>query len=275
MLHFEEVLIAVLIGAIAILTFVYAQKKSTTRKGSSKETRRAKILANVLEEIESRCVYNERIKRAASQHPPNVVEAENIPAKMVKNGISPSTLSYNYLIKAYGLSQRLTEAVNVLDCMKETGAERNVLTFNNLIGAYAKSSSYFEWVDDVMGQITQENLSPDLVTYNCLLHAYATAKPARIGEAEKLIDHLEKEMNPDNVTYTTLIAAYAHAETAETQKIHDTLKRMKERGRSVDSITYSCLIRAYMSDIINHPEHLETDFDQVSQDRLRLSRCTP
>ena len=97
-----------------------------------------------------------------------------------------------------------------------------------------------------MGQITQENLSPDLVTYNCLLHAYATAKPARIGKVEKLTDHLEKKMDPDNVTYTTLIAAYAHAETAETQKIHDTLKRMKERGLSVDSITYSCLIGAYI-----------------------------
>ena len=111
MLHFEEILIAVLIGAIAILTFVYAQKKryaacaclvtsfpgqsrhvaicSTTRKGSSQKTRRPKILANVLEEIESRCVYNERIKRAASHNPPNVVEAENILAEMVKNGISP------------------------------------------------------------------------------------------------------------------------------------------------------------------------------------------
>ena len=93
MLHFEEVLIAVLIGAITILTFVYAQKKSTTRKGSSKETRRAKILANVLEEIESRCVYNERIKRASSHNPPNVVEAESILAEMVMNDISPSTLS--------------------------------------------------------------------------------------------------------------------------------------------------------------------------------------
>ena len=73
--------------------------------------------------------------------------------------------------------------------------------------------------------------------------------------------------------YATLIATYAHAETAETQRIHDTLKCMKERGLSVDSITYSFLIRAYMSDTINHPEHLEIDFeypktDSVSADAL-------
>merc|ERR1712022_90817 len=186
MFQFEEILIAILIGAISVLAWTYVQKKSNgARKSSGQKTRRPKILANVLEEIESRCNYNERIKRAASSSPPNVSEAESILSEMTKNNVAPSTLTYN-----------------------------------NLIGAYSKSTSSFEWVDSVMSSITEDGLSPDLVTYNCLLHAYASAKPSRVADAEKLMDHIEKEMNPDNVTYTTLIAAYATAQTAETQKIH-------------------------------------------------------
>jgi pentatricopeptide repeat protein len=262
MFQFEEILIAILIGAISVLAWTYVQKKSNgARKSSGQKTRRPKILANVLEEIESRCNYNERIKRAASSSPPNVSEAESILSEMTKNNVAPSTLTYNYLIKAYGFSQKVAEAANVVNRMRQAGVDRNILTYNNLIGAYSKSTSSFEWVDSVMSSITEDGLSPDLVTYNCLLHAYASAKPSRVADAEKLMDHIEKEMNPDNVTYTTLIAAYATAQTAETQKIHDTIKRMKERGLTVDSITYSCLIRSYMSDIANHPEHLDTVFE--------------
>ena len=80
---------------LAILTFVYGQKKCTTHKGSSQKTHRPKILANILEEIESCCVYTEQIKRAVSHNPLNVIEAGSILAEMVKNGISLGTVSYN------------------------------------------------------------------------------------------------------------------------------------------------------------------------------------
>ena len=69
---------------------------------SGSKPRRPKILANVLEEISSRVSYHERIKKAAST---NVAEAETILAEMVGNNVSPSTLTFNYIIKAYGVSQ--------------------------------------------------------------------------------------------------------------------------------------------------------------------------
>merc|ERR1711871_438560 len=75
MFHLEEILITVLLGSISCLLFAYFSQKRTGKAAGTGQ-RRPKVLASVLEQIETRVSYNERIKRASSQQPPNIKEAE-------------------------------------------------------------------------------------------------------------------------------------------------------------------------------------------------------
>ena len=78
--------------------------------GRRRTASRPKVLASVFEQIDSRSAYNARIKHAACQDPPIMSEVTSAFREMKEEGIAPSTVSYNYLLRAHAFSQQRASA---------------------------------------------------------------------------------------------------------------------------------------------------------------------
>ncbi|KAL5139230.1 Pentatricopeptide repeat-containing protein [Glycine soja] len=136
-------------------------------------------------------------------------EASETFAKMLKQGVAPTTVTFNTMINICGNHGQLEEVSLLVRKMEELRCSPNTRTYNILISLYAKhddigmATKYFEIMKEAC-------LEPDLVSYRTLLYAYSIRK--MVGEAEELVKEMdERRLEIDQYTQSALTRMYIKA----------------------------------------------------------------
>ncbi|XP_057809124.1 pentatricopeptide repeat-containing protein At5g48730, chloroplastic [Salvia miltiorrhiza] len=198
-------------------------------------------------------------------------------SEMEKQGIRPTTVTYNTLIDAYGKAKRFVEMESVLvqmlrqpDCQpdvwtmnstlrafggsgqidmmekcydkfQKAGIDPSIKTFNILLDAYGKTENY-EKMSAVMQYMQRYHYSWTLVTYNIVIDAFGRA--GDVKQMEFLFRLMQSErIKPNCVTLCSLVRAYGNA--GKLEKIAAVLRYVENSDVTLDTVFFNCLIDAY------------------------------
>ncbi|GLU03836.1 hypothetical protein SLE2022_210110 [Rubroshorea leprosula] len=196
---------------------------------------------------------------------------------MERQGIRPSTITYNTLIDAYGKAQRFAEMERILVQMlqekdsepdvwtmnstlrafgssgqietmekcyekfQRAGVQPNIKTFNILLDSYGKTRNY-EKMSAVMDYMQKYHYSWTIVTYNVVIGAFGRA--GDLKQMEYLFRLMRSErIKPSCVTLCSLVRAYGQA--GKTEKIAGVLRFIENSDVTLDNVFFNCLVDAY------------------------------
>ncbi|KAF3782577.1 Pentatricopeptide repeat-containing protein [Nymphaea thermarum] len=122
-----------------------------------------------------------------------------------RNGYENDICMRTSLVEMYVKHGRLVEARRVFDYMKH----RNSFTWNTLVAGYARNRHIGEALD-LLNQMEEEGIQPDLITWNSLISGYS-----RMGQSKQalvLIRQLNKTgFTPNVVSWTAMISGCSKA----------------------------------------------------------------
>ncbi|CAN6444379.1 unnamed protein product [Victoria cruziana] len=122
-----------------------------------------------------------------------------------RNGCENDICMRTSLVDMYVKHRRLVEARRVFDHMKH----RNSFTWNTLVAGYARYWCIDEALD-LLSQMEEEGIHPDLITWNSLISGYSSMGQSK--QALMLIRQLNKTgFAPNVVSWTALISGCAKA----------------------------------------------------------------
>jgi pentatricopeptide repeat protein len=148
--------------------------------------------------------------------------------------ISPDSCTYNILIKAACIDNRLEDAWDLFDRMRNP----TVVTYGTLISALCANMN-IKQAFRLMKDMTQMRLCPNVFIYTSLIGGLCNV--GLVDEALKMkMDMVGKGLSPDTVTYSTLINGLCKVgRSAEARKL---LHEMSSSGCPLDIATYNVLI---------------------------------
>lgn len=148
--------------------------------------------------------------------------------------VSPDSCTYNILIKAACIDNRLEDAWDMFDGMRDP----TVVTYGTLISALC-SNMNINQAFRLMKEMTQRRLHPNEFIYTSLIGGLCNV--GLVDEALKIkMDMVGKGLNPDTVTYSTLINGLCKVgRSAEVWKL---LHEMSGNSCPLDTATYNVLI---------------------------------
>ncbi|KAJ1404808.1 Tetratricopeptide-like helical domain superfamily [Sesbania bispinosa] len=136
-------------------------------------------------------------------------EASETFAKMLKQGIPPTTVTFNTMIHICGNHGQLEEVSSLLQKMEEVQCSPNTRTYNILISLYTKHND-IDMATKYFKTMKEAGLEPDLVSYRTLLYAYSIRK--MVHEAEELVTEMdERGLEIDQFTQSALTRMYIEA----------------------------------------------------------------
>ncbi|CAK8572906.1 unnamed protein product [Lathyrus sativus] len=136
-------------------------------------------------------------------------EASETFAKMLKQGIPPTTVTFNTMIHICGNHGRLEELSSLLQKMEELRCSPDTRTYNILISLHTKHND-IDMATKYFKRMKAARLEPDLVSYRTLLYAYSIRK--MVCEAEELISEMDKKgLQIDQFTQSALTRMYIEA----------------------------------------------------------------
>ncbi|CAI8603879.1 unnamed protein product [Vicia faba] len=136
-------------------------------------------------------------------------EASETFAKMLKQGIPPTTVTFNTMIHICGNHGRLEELSSLLQKMEELQCSPDTRTYNIIISLYTKHND-IDMATKYFKKMKAARLEPDLVSYRTLLYAYSIRK--MVCEAEELISEMDKKgLQIDQFTQSALTRMYIEA----------------------------------------------------------------
>ncbi|KAK6913051.1 Pentacotripeptide-repeat region of PRORP [Dillenia turbinata] len=122
---------------------------------------------------------------------------------------------YSSIIRGFGRDRRLDPAVALVQWLKRKKESMddfgpNLFIYNSLLGA-VKQSKKFDMVGNVMDDMKQDGIVPNIVTCNTLMSVHLEQ-----GQVEEALDLLEvinkKGLSPTPATYSTALLAYRRME---------------------------------------------------------------
>ncbi|VVB10908.1 unnamed protein product [Arabis nemorensis] len=120
------------------------------------------------------------------------------------DGFSVSLEAYNSMLDAYGKDKQMEIFRSILKRMKST-CETDHYTYNIMINIYGEQG-WIDEVTDVLRELKESGLGPDLCSYNTLIKAYGIG--GMVEEAVGLVKEMRVTgITPDKVTYTNLVTA--------------------------------------------------------------------
>ncbi|AES61892.1 putative tetratricopeptide-like helical domain-containing protein [Medicago truncatula] len=167
-------------------------------------------------------------------------EASETFAKMLKQGIPPTTVTFNTMIHICGNHGRLEEVSSLLRKMGELRCSPDTRTYNTLISLHTKHND-IDMATKYFKRMKESYLEPDPVSYRTLLYAYSIRK--MVCEAEELITEMdEKGLEIDQFTQSALTRMYIEAGMPERSLLW--FQRFHRAG-NMTSECYAANIDAY------------------------------
>ncbi|XP_051152900.1 pentatricopeptide repeat-containing protein At3g23020 [Andrographis paniculata] len=143
-----------------------------------------------------------------------VLQASETFERMVRSGVSPTTVTFNTMIHMYGNNGELDKVASLMERMKAAKCAPDTRTYNILISLHAKHDN-IETAARYLAEMKELSLEPDVVTYRTLLYAFSIRQ--MVAEAEELISEIEtKGMAIDEFTQSSLTRMYIEAGMLET-----------------------------------------------------------
>ncbi|KAL0299126.1 UNVERIFIED_CONTAM: Pentatricopeptide repeat-containing protein, chloroplastic [Sesamum radiatum] len=199
-------------------------------------------------------------------------KAVGILDEMLLAGISPNEHTYTTIMHGYAslvileklsnTSLRMQSALAVTKEMRAQNIPRNTFIYNILIDGWARRGDVWE-AADLMQQMRQEGVQPDIHTYTSFINAcckagdmmvkFSTARARVVSPSEsfheramRTIEEMEAVGVKANVkTYTTLIHGWSRASLPE--KALKCFEEMKQAGLNPDKAVYHCLMTSLLS----------------------------
>jgi pentatricopeptide repeat protein len=203
--------------------------------------------------------------------------AEELFELMVAQGVKPNAVVYTSLIRGFAQSKQPGKALEFYRRMRREGIEATCVTFNSILDVVARQLSEPAALQEVMDDMRNASIEPDLMTYSILLKAncssgniggaltlfrqirshglvfdqvafntllQACSKADQIAEAEEVFDEMCRlGITPSNVTTSILVKMYGKAHMLDKAiSINDRMER--EYGRKPNLFVYTCLIQA-------------------------------
>ncbi|GKY92676.1 hypothetical protein MPSEU_000237700 [Mayamaea pseudoterrestris] len=169
------------------------------------------------------------------------IQAKSLLQRMKREGLRPTTLSYNSVISACANVRYWKDALLVFDqCLREPGVSPDIYTFTNAIRACAKGGK----ADRALSllQVAEDTKLPvDAYCYTAAIEACAKVKMWK--KALELLETMERlGIIPTEVTYSVTISACGNGGNWE--KALDLLNLMSEKKMKIRIITYNAAIAA-------------------------------
>ncbi|KAK8941881.1 Pentatricopeptide repeat-containing protein [Platanthera guangdongensis] len=157
--------------------------------------------------------------------------------------VDPSVQVFNAMMGVYARSGRFDDVRNLLDEMRERGLEPDLVSFNTLINARAKSGHVPSGsATQLLQDVRRSGLRPDTITYNTLISACSHGPS--FEEAVTVFEEMIKsKCQPDLWTYNTMISVYGRC--GMTQEAELLFHEITSKGFSPDAVTYNSLLHAY------------------------------
>ncbi|KAL5542091.1 hypothetical protein UlMin_009801 [Ulmus minor] len=167
-------------------------------------------------------------------------EASEVFAKMLREGIAPTTVTFNTMIHICGNNGRLEEVVSLMEKMEELRCPPDTRTYNILISLHTKHDN-INLATNYFRKMKEARLVPDLVSYRTLLYAYSIRR--MVSEAEDLVLEIDQRgLEIDEFTQSALTRMYIEA--GDIEKSWLWFERFHFAG-NMSSECYSANIDAY------------------------------
>ncbi|KAI4317928.1 hypothetical protein L6164_025754 [Bauhinia variegata] len=172
----------------------------------------------------------------------STVATSEVDCKVSHINVCLSSHTYNTLIDTYGKAGQLQEASETLARMIKEGIAPTTVTFNTIIHVYGNHGKLDE-VSSLLQKMEALQCQPDTRTYNILISLHTKHNDVDMA-AKYLAKMKEACVEPDLVSYRTLLYAYSIRQMV--QEAEELIREMDERGLEIDEFTQSALTRMYI-----------------------------
>ncbi|KAJ8529273.1 hypothetical protein K7X08_036108 [Anisodus acutangulus] len=161
---------------------------------------------------------------------------KEIHCHVIRNGLECDLHIATSLVAMYVKNDDLTSAQAVFDCM----TNRKVCAWNSLISGYS-CKGRFEKAGDLLNQMKEEGIKPDIVTYNSMVSGYSSSNC--IKEALGMIRRIKSSsMSPNVISWTSLVSGCS--QQGHFREAFEFLIQMLDEGIKVNSVTVASLLQA-------------------------------
>ncbi|KAE8736294.1 Detected protein of confused Function [Hibiscus syriacus] len=157
-------------------------------------------------------VYNAAISGLLSSK--RYRDAREVYAAMESNNVEPDHVTCSMMITAIRKTGGLkNEALIIQSEMEKKGVHSNTVVYNTLMDAYGKLNQIEEVeagiVEELLVQMQDMGLKPDVKSYTCLIGAYGRQKKMSDRAADAFLRMKKVGLKPTSHSYTSLIHAYS------------------------------------------------------------------
>ncbi|XP_026378017.1 pentatricopeptide repeat-containing protein At3g22470, mitochondrial-like [Papaver somniferum] len=144
--------------------------------------------------------------------------------KMKQNGLKPTTITYNMLLRALLQDGRVRAAKNLFNEMETSGLFLNIVTYGTMLDGYCKNGKMDEAIA-LFESMEDTGVSANEYIYSILIHGLFRTGSMSL-EAEKLITEMEeKGCLPTGRAYDIIIRGFLMAK--ENYKALHFLRKMR------------------------------------------------
>ncbi|KND05154.1 pentatricopeptide repeat domain-containing protein [Spizellomyces punctatus DAOM BR117] len=183
-----------------------------------------------------------KLMKLLVQHdPPKTEFMYQVFGMMKQLGLSPTTQTFNLLMRAHAQEGKVAEARRVLTELVAAGLQPDMHTYNLFMKMYIESDNLNAAVK-FFNRMVEEGVAPDVMSYNTLISGFAAAdQPEMAWKYYEEMTDLGYE--PNAVTYTHLIKMHtAHQDMEAAERW---FAELKQRKIAPDSFIYSALMGGY------------------------------
>ena len=164
---------------------------------------------------------------------------------MLEARLQSDGASYSALLTALVMASNLDRAQEMSQDVGDTILRRE--SFNKILHGFALKGNAEGVIRQIMGDMRERKLSPDVVSYNILLKALGRNK-SRTSLSAELVESFLAEMRscsvkPNHITFSSLMSLAADARLVE-QLIH----KAKSYGIKSSTFAFNILVQAYIKD---------------------------
>lgn len=161
---------------------------------------------------------------------------------MQRRGVRPNAVVYTSLIRGYAQAKQPRKALELYRQMRGEGIEATCVTFNSILDVVARQLSTPAVLEEVMDDMREANIEPDVVTYSILLKA--SCSTGNIKNAVSLFQQIRSHgLVFDQVAFNTLLQACSKADhVADAEEVFE---EMCHLGIMPTHVTTSILVKMY------------------------------
>jgi len=172
----------------------------------------------------------------------NMVVAEEAFFSMAERGIRPNGIIYASMIRGYTQARQPACALRLYRAMRNEGIDATTATFNAVLNALAVQLSDAAILQEVIDDMHEAQVPPDVFTYSILIKASCNA--GHLDSALALLEQLRKHGHgPDETSLNTLLLACSKADRVKDAE--HVFESMRALGVQPTDVTASILVKMY------------------------------